>query len=84
MQPNEYMLGGDDERIAIRRMWEVKRSDFGVESSNSGTVVFEVSPGRLWVETWENGKRVKAFHPEYDLEAYAQVCEERGWTVESF
>ena len=72
-----YWTGG---RVKLRRGWEVIESDY--DSANAtGTVLFEVAPGRLWLEVWDHGERIRGFHPQDDLESYCRIAEERGWEL---
>ena len=77
-------FGDGEGRRAVRLGWEVLQSDYGDSERGTGVIVFETSKKNFLVEIWEDSKLVRAFSPMNDLEAYAQVCEERGWTLELF
>jgi hypothetical protein len=74
--------GGREE---VRRNWEVLQSDYGDLKLGSGVIVYKVDKVHLRVEIWEEHELRRAFSPLNaldGLEAYYQICEERGWSFE--
>lgn len=67
--------GGGEGRMTVRRYWDVMQSNYGDSEKGTGVILYRTS---------KNNLLVRAFSPMYDLEAYTQICEERGWTPVSF
>jgi hypothetical protein len=80
---DDFQFGDGEGRRTVRIHWKVLKSDYEDNESGTGTIIFKTSDTGFLVETWQDYKLVRAFSPTHDSEAYTQICEERGWEIQT-